>query len=274
LSEQSGGYIANGRSCDHPGTGSPPRSPETLTAISDLIVSAPFLSGAGAGLVGLLLLFGFRYRRPDWGLVWGAAVIIALATAGLLGDGLTGPGPRGAPSIPLWQTVLGLVVGVFAAYGILKLRHGSIGAGAVAVSIAGVWATVPDTERVAVLIGVTAALAWAWWPATWAAPRLVGALAIGLITAWVATRAGVGRETGFIGAMGSLGVLGWSALAFPRSMPGLTLAGHAVLVAIWSRWAGLSASSSTAVVIGLSASLGVATVLQVISWVGQSDGTG
>jgi hypothetical protein len=244
-----------------------------LTAISDLIVSAQFLSGAAAGLVGLLLLYGFRHRRPDWGLVWGAAVIIALATTGLLRGGLTDSGSRGAATIPLWQTGLGLVVGVFAAYGIHKLREGSIGAGAVAISVAGVWATVPDTESVAVMVGVTAALAWAWWPAKWATPHLVGALAIGLIAAWVATRAGVGRETGFIGAMGSLGMLGWSALAFPRSMPGLALAGHAVLVAIWSRWAGLSTSSGTAVMIGVAASVGIAIVLQIVSRLSRSAGT-
>jgi hypothetical protein len=167
-----------------------------------------------------------------------------------------------------------LVVGVFAAYGIHKLREGWLGAGAVAISIAGVWATVPDTERVAVLLGVTAAMAWAWWPAKWAAPQLAGALAVGLIAAWVSTRAGVGRETGFIGAMGSLGMLGWSASALPRAMSGLTLAGHALLVVVWSRWAGISTSSSKAVMIGVAASLGVAIVLQVISRLGRSAGTG
>lgn len=245
-----------------------------MTAISDLIVSAQFLTGAGAGIVGLVLLYGFRHRPPDWGLVWGGAVIIALATTGLLRGGLADSGSRGASAIPLWETGLGLVVGVFAAYGIHKLRDGWLGAGAVAISIAGVWATVPDTERVAVLLGVTAAIAWAWWPAKWAAPQLAGALAVGLIAAWVSTRAGVGRETGFIGAMGSLGMLGWSASALPRAMPGLTLAGHAALVVVWSRWAGLSTSSSKAVMIGVAASLGVAIVLQVISRLGRSAGTG
>lgn len=244
-----------------------------MTAISDLIVSAQFLSGAGAGVVGLLLLYGFRHRRPDWGLVWGAAAIIAMAITGLLRGGLTDSSARGASTVPLWHTALGLAIGFFAAYGIHKLRENWLGAGAVAISVAGVWATVPDTERVAVLVGVTAAVAWAWWPASWAAPRLAGALTVGLIAAWVATRAGVGRETGFIGAMGSLGMLGWSALALPPTMPGLALAGHAVLVAVWSRWAGLSTSSGTAVLIGVAASLGVAVVLQIVSRLGRSAGT-
>jgi hypothetical protein len=163
---------------------------------------------------------------------------------------------------------------LFAAYGIHKLRDGSLGAGAVAISIAGIWATVPDTERVAVLVGVTAALAWAWWPAKWGAPRLAGALAVGLIVAWVATRAGMGRETGFLGAMGSLAMLGWSASALPLAMPGLTLAGHAALVAVWSRWAGLSTSSGTAVMIGVAASLGVAIVLQIVHRLSRSARTG
>ncbi|MEX1093579.1 MAG: hypothetical protein WEF28_10535, partial [Acidimicrobiia bacterium] len=39
----------------------------------------------------------------------------------------------------------------------------------------------------------------------------------------------------------------------------------AALVAIWSRWAGLSTSSVTALAIGVSASLAVALVLQLVS---------
>jgi hypothetical protein len=214
-------------------------------------------------LIGLLSSYGLRKRSPDWGLVWGAAVVATIVATGLLRGGL-GSGPRGA-STPLWQIAIAVLAALFAAYGIQRLRPGWVGAFAVAVTIGGIWGTVPDTERAAVLIGVTAALAWAWWPAEWASPRLAGSLMIGLLLAWVALRGGVGRETGWIGAVGSMAMLGWSAFALPEAPPGLILAGHVVLVAVWSRWAGLSTSSATALAIGVSASLAVALVLHLVS---------
>jgi hypothetical protein len=215
-------------------------------------------------LISLLLSYGLRKRSPDWGLVWGAAVVIAFVATGLLRGGVAGSGPRGA-STPLWQIAISVLAALFAAYGIKRLRPGWVGAFAVAATIGGIWATVPDTERAAVLIGVTAALAWAWWPAEWASPRFAGSLAIGLLLAWVALRGGEGRETGWIGAVGSMATLGWSAFVLPESPRGLILAGHVALVAVWSRWAGLSTSSATALAIGVSASLAVALVLQLVS---------
>lgn len=235
-----------------------------MTAVADLITGTPFLWGAGAGLIGLVLSYGLRKRAPDWGLVWGAAVVAALVATGLLRGGVAGSGGRGTPT-PLWQIAVAVLAALFAAYGIQRLRTGWVGAFAVAVTIGGIWATVPDTERAAVLVGVTAALAWAWWPAEWAPPRLAGSLVIGLLLAWVAIWGGVGRETGWIGAVGSMAMLGWSAFALPEARPGLTLAGHVALVAIWSRWAGLSTSSVTALAIGVSAAVAVALVLQMVS---------
>lgn len=247
--------------CDVAGS---PRILSTLTAVADLITGTPFLWGSGAGLIGLVLSYGLRKRAPDWGLLWGAAVVAALVATGLLRGGVAGSGGRGA-STPLWQIAVAILAALFAAYGIQRLRTGWVGAFAVAVTIGGIWATVPDTERAAVLVGVTAALAWAWWPAEWASPRLAGALVIGLLLAWVALRGGVGRETGWIGAVGSMAMLGWSGIALPRERPILTLIGHVALVAVWSRWAGLSTSSGSALTIGVSASLVVALALQLFS---------
>jgi hypothetical protein len=235
-----------------------------LTALADLITGTPFLWGAGAGLAGLLLSYGLRKRASDWGLVWGAAVVIAFVATGLLRGGIIGSGPRGA-STPLWQITIAVLAAIFAAYGIQRLRAGWVGAFALAVTIGGIWATVPDTERAAVLVGVTATLAWAWWPAEWASPRVAGSLVIGLLLTWVALRGGVGRETGWIGAVGSMAMLGWSAYALPEMRPGLVITGHVALVAVWSRWAGLSTSSLTALAIGVTASLAVALGLQLVS---------
>ena len=235
-----------------------------MTAIADLITGTPFLCGAGAGLIGLFLSYRLRNRSADWGLVWSAAVVIAFVATGLLRGGIVGSGPRGA-STPLWQIAVAVLAALFAAYGIQRLRPGWVGAFAIAATIGGIWATVPDTERAAVLIGVTAALAWAWWPADWATPRFAGSLLIGLLLAWVALRGGEGRDTGWIGAVGSMATLGWSAFALPETPPGLVLAGHIALVAIWSRWAGLSTSSATALAIGVSASLAMALILHLVS---------
>lgn len=234
-----------------------------MTALADLISGTPFLWGAGAGLAGLLLSYAWRNRTADWGLVWGAAVAIAFVATGLFRGGV-GTGPRGA-STPLWQIAIAVLAALFASYGLRRLRPDWVGAFALAATVGGIWATVPDTERAAVLVGVTAAVAWAWWPARWASPRVVGSLVIGLLLAWVALRGGAGRETGMIGAVGSISMLGWTAFALPDSPPGLVLAGHVVLVGVWSRWAGLSTSSATALAIGISASLAVALVLHLVT---------
>lgn len=212
----------------------------------------------------MLLSYWLRKTSPDWGLVWGAAVAIALVATGLLWGGFDGSGPRGS-STSLWHIAIAVLAALVAAYGIQRLRPNWVGGFAVAATIGGIWATVPDTERAAVLIGVTAAFAWAWWPTDWASPRLAGSLVIGFLLAWVALRGGEGRETGFIGAVGSMAMLGWSAFALPETPPGLILAGHVVLVGVWSRWAGLSTSSATALAVGISASLTVALVLHLVS---------
>lgn len=257
----SDGFTGSEPHCD---AGRRPRAPGTLAVVADLITGPLFLWGAGAGLVGLLLSYGLRRREPDWGLVWGAAVVTALAATGFFRGGLVGSGPRGASS-PLWHIAMAVLAVMFAAYGIQRLRTNWVGAIAVTVTIGGIWATVPDTERAAILIGVTAALAWAWWPTDWASPRFAGSLVIGLLLAWVALRGGEGRETGLLGALGSMTMLGWSAFALPQSRPGLVLLGHVALVAVWSRWAGLSTSSLTALAIGVSASVAVALVLQLVN---------
>lgn len=235
-----------------------------MTAIVGLLTSTEFLAGAGIGLIGLGLLYALPVRFADWGIVWGAAVIGALASTGWLIIEEVNPARRGPPASPTMVTVAALVAGI-AAFGIWRLRTNWIGAPAVAISIAGIWATVPDTERLAVLMGVTAVLIWAWWPANWAAPNAAGALAVGLITAWLVTRGEIGRETGWIGAVGSLSMLGVSAFGLPRHHNGLWLAGHFALVLVWSRWAGLLDSNTTAILTGVLATLGVVVISHLLS---------
>lgn len=230
-----------------------------MTAFLGLLTSTEFLTGAGIGLIGLGLLYVLPDSFADWGIVWGAAVIVALGSTGSLILEEVNPSRRGPPASPLMVTVAALVAGTVA-LGIWRIRRHWIGAPAVAISIAGIWATVPDTEPLAVLMGVTAVLVWAWWPAKWAAPKAVGALAVGLIAAWLVTRGEIGRETGWIGAMGSLSMLGVSAFALPQAHSGVWLAAHFTLVVVWSRWAGLLDSNTTAIATGVFASLAIVAI--------------
>lgn len=230
-----------------------------MTAIVGLLTSTEFLIGAGIGLIGIGLLYVLQDRFADWGIVWGAAVILALGSTGSLILEEVNPSRRGSFASPLMIAVAALVAGM-AALGIWRLRTLWTGAPALAISIAGIWATVPDTERLAVLMGVTSVVVWAWWPARWAAPKAAGAMAVGLVAVWLATRGEIGRETGWIGAMGSVSTLGVSAFALPQAHRGRWLAGHFSMVVVWSRWAGLVDSNTRAIAIGVFASLAVIVI--------------
>lgn len=76
-----------------------------------------------------------------------------------------------------------------------------------AVSVVGVYYTVPDTERVLVLLGVTAPLVLLGWPRVFASLGHGGSYAVTGILIWVAAFESRGADTALIGAIGCLGLL-------------------------------------------------------------------
>lgn len=225
-----------------------------VTAVFQLISGKHFLLGVLFGLGGLGLSFLLRSRKPDWGVIWALAAVGALVSSGAVrfrpGELFTDP----------YLLVLAVGAATAAAAGIFRMAKEIVIVPAVVVSLGGIWATVPDTEKIGVLIGVTAAMLWAWFITRWAHPTLIGAVAIGILAVWAAAGGGVGRTTGLIGGLGSMATLGLSAYVLPVSKPGMWLVTHLAVVLVWSRWAGLTNSVPLAMTIGLTASIAAVAI--------------
>lgn len=115
-----------------------------------------------------------------------------------------------------------------------------------AVSVAGVFATVPDTEEARLLLGAIALIAVLAWPFRLATLGVIGShVAVGLLI-WVAVIGGEGRSASVIGASGCLAILALEPIA--RSLPGsararipstMSIMLHLAVVYVASRVAGL-----------------------------------
>jgi hypothetical protein len=110
-----------------------------------------------------------------------------------------------------------------------------------AVSVAGVYATVPDTEQVLVLLGAAAPVALLGWPLRRAGLGWAGSPAAVAVLVWSAAVGGVGRPSSIVGAVGCLGafVLGPVSRRPDRLPAAVIVAAHAVLVLVSARVAGL-----------------------------------
>lgn len=209
----------------------------------DLVTGRHFQYGALFGVAGVLLSYALRRHRPDWGLLWSGAVVAAFVVLGGLRF-------RFDDATDLFWLVLAFGAAAVATTTVLRLAEEFVVGPGLAISLAGIWATVPDTEKMAVLLGATAVMIWGWSFTRWAQPRLLGAVGIGILVALSATSGGLGRTTGMIGAIGSLATLGLSGWALPITRPVIWLTGHTVLVLVWSRWAGLAETPVAALAIG------------------------
>lgn len=203
------------------------------------------LFGAIALAVGLVVAVWWRARRgipaPVAGLLLTAAAVaglerqdllpagltlglVALAGAGLVGEGapvllraaLLLPGAalvayRGGLVDETW--IRGGVAAAIPVAAILVAdfdsRHGRRGlpAGLLAISAAGVYATVPDTEQAMVVLGAAVPVAVLTWP--WAGARLgrAGAYAAAGLFLWAVAAGGFGRDSSIVGGAASLALL-------------------------------------------------------------------
>ena len=248
-----------------------------------------------AGLV-LALIWG-RWRKtpaPLVGALLVGAAYLAMPTARelpdalwqgaamLAGAGLLFPWARKAPLLPAilaipgawwitqkadlpvdgWLTWLLFTMIVIGAplTASFDRQHARAGFGPVllALTIAGAYTTLPDTEEILVLFGVAIPLVLLAWPKPLASLGAWGAYpAIGLL-AWVIAWGGRGRETAIIGAAASLGLLVAEPIArwfsrrsatlldrLPTGAGGAVLAGllQLIVVAVIARVAGLQSDS-------------------------------
>lgn len=132
-----------------------------------------------------------------------------------------------------------------------------------AISIVGVWVTVPDTEEVLVLLGAITAPSLAVWPLGLGRLGPIGAYALGGLFMWVIAWGGRGRPGSIVGAAAALGMLLAAPVAAWIARKGAVTRGgwvgpsllvlHALVVAVVARIAGAKTDALDAAVVVLPA---------------------
>ena len=207
-----------------------------------------FQVGFLVGLAGLIATILFRRRRLDWGIVWSICALAGLVRTDMFAEGR----PVRALDFEPWLLLAGLGLSV-AAFGVARGRARPQLALGFAASLFGVWGTVPDTEAISVLLGVTIAMIWSWWPLRLASPGLVGASVSVAIATFATIIGGMAREGAMAGGFGILAVLGMLGLLgrwFGRSSAPLDIGLHLLLVALWAVAARLQSEAISVVVSG------------------------
>jgi hypothetical protein len=214
----------------------------------DLAVGLAF--GAAALLVGV---FAWAWRRARRGGV--AATLAGLAPAaagvgGLVAAGVV-PADRETGLAPAVAVAAVLVAGALLADFDRRRRDG-LALPLWAVTVAGVWATVPDVEAAVVVLGAALPPALLGWPSPLARSGLVslglaGSLASAGLLVWVVATDGAARPGSMVGGLACLGVLAVEPVARRlagrgpggRPLPPLPLAAaHLCLVAVAARVVG------------------------------------
>lgn len=207
-------------------------------------LAAGLVLGAAAALACLGVWAWRRRRRPGTptpvaGLALAAAgaggVAVALRPAG---GGLALPVPW--PAVALAAVAAGALLADFDR----RWRRRGLAPALLAVSAAGIYLTVPDTEAALAVLGAALPLALLGWPGPLARvpsqppPSLgvVGALAVAGLLVGTASAGSVGRPGAFVGALACLGVLVVEPVA-RRLDPGR----RSALGPPTGRWAGWSA---------------------------------
>ena len=223
-------------------------------------LAAGLLPGLAAALACLWLWWRRREHPP-------AVAGLALAAAAVAGFALTGA--PGGPALP-WPALLPIAVAVAAALASFDRRWRELGLlpALLAVTAAGIWATVPDVEAALVLLGAAVPLALLGRPGPLAG-RLPGAAAFGVagsvavaaVLVWTVASGGAARPGSVVGGLACLGLLAVEPavrLLDPRrrspldpleGRPGLAWAALAVqlaLVVVAARVAGRPEGAATA----------------------------
>jgi hypothetical protein len=249
-----------------------------LWSISEIrsVPAAVVLGVVGVGLAGALTHFQWIPRWYSFALAvpfaaaigfqgelaaepWARALVTLAASAGALFAALLDHSWRGqAPGLPL-----------------------------LAISAFGVYATVPDTETVAAVLGVALPLLVVGWPVRLATLGRAGAAAAVAMLMWAGATGGEGRPASIVAVVMCLGLLVGSPVGrlllprvgdrFRRVSPGLLtlalLASHVVIVLVASRVGGQLSDPYSAVAVGTVVSIAAVLVgalfrppLPTVSW--------
>jgi hypothetical protein len=172
---------------------------------------AGLLLGVVALAVGLLLARAGRRRPalaagpvPVHGLLFAAAFVAGLALA-------PGPAVPGWPPPNGWALAAAAVVALAAGPLLAGVDARSSGRGLgpvlLAVTFAGIWSTVPDTEAALVALGAALPLALLGWPWPLASLGRAGSWAVAGSLGWVVATGGAGRPSAVVGGAACLGLL-------------------------------------------------------------------
>lgn len=226
----------------------------------ELLRTAEFRAGLGAGLIAAAVgtVMPARWRRFIDGFLF-------MALAGGIATGFVAA-VRPAAVERAWalgpQWLLAAAIAALAAaWGLRQARtrwHPSV---TWLVSLGGVWATTPDTELSAVLLGASIPMMALMWLRPRTSVAWVGALAATSLAAATVLLDGAVRPSGLVGGLGSLAALALMGLR-PVRPAWLVVGWHVVIVVGWSRIAGLAPSATRALTVGV----GITAVAALAEW--------
>jgi hypothetical protein len=226
------------------------------------------LNGTFLGGLGLLamagVIFPWTRRYPFLPVVAALPGAWLVATSGL-------PGPGWVPVMVFGvATICGPVISWFDE----AAQVSQLPVLLFAISVAGVYVTVPDTEEALVMLGALAAPTLLAWPLRTARLGAVGGHVLVGVFLWVVAWGGRGREGSMVGAVAALGMLfaapigAWMARkqsVTTAGWPGFWLVAlQVVVVAVTTRVAGLQTDPIDAASIAMPA-LAVALLLWVVT---------
>jgi hypothetical protein len=255
-------------------SGGPPPLAGLALAVATLLALRADERLAPGLLVALLVLFagGLLARRvPSRGIVAAVfavpgALLLVRATPAASGEGWIGP-----------VVAVATVVAAFS-LGRFDRRWSRAGLAPVLVAItaAGIFGAVPDTEEALALLGAALPLALLGWPLPFASLGVGGAHAVAGIVLWTVASGGIGRPASIVGGIACLGLLMVEPLVrvlgnrttilerLPRRRTAIAAAVglHLAIVLVASRLAGVRSGVVAATVIGVGA-LGAGAVVLV-----------
>lgn len=205
------------------------------------------IAGLAAFAVGLML----RGRCPHFALLFSFGAVAAIGWL----DAFSPSVIERAFNREWWIIPTAVVAVALIIYGLSRDSGFVHPVWATAISIGGVWATVPDTEEAAIVLGVISGLLLMTILPRSANLAFVGAEFLAVIVAWVVAVGSLGRNGAIIGGLGglaSLALIRWRQIDSPWWDLGL----HIAVVLLWTRVAGLRQSAWEAAALG-----GTATVV-------------